>query len=282
MREDRLRALRGIRFAARFGFAIDPATRRAMDASAPHLGRLSPERVKQELDKTFEQVCRPSDALTIWQKSGAFAALIPALAELPAEALSVPDFTARPGLARRPARRAIRYAALLAPLGAQRTEAVLVQLRSAKHEVRAVGDLVAAWQANGATIGAVISRPGAPDDASVRRWVASVSRLAVGSFMRLASATWAVERAANRPAPSPSAVRRLYRRMLKTALRDPIDLGGLAVDGDDLRRAGIPAGPGLGKILQSLLATVIEDPTRNTPDWLLREAARLQGDATPR
>jgi hypothetical protein len=31
-----------------------------------------------------------------------------------------------------------------------------------------------------------------------------------------------------------------------------------------------------------LLATVIEDPTRNTPDWLLREAARLQGDATPR
>jgi hypothetical protein len=100
--------------------------------------------------------------------------------------------------------------------------------------------------------------------------------------MRLASAMWAVDRAANRPAPSSSAVRRLHRRMLKTALRDPIDLGGLAVDGDDLRRAGIPAGPGLGKILQSLLATVIEDPTRNTPDWLLREAARLQGDATPR
>jgi hypothetical protein len=159
---------------------------------------------------------------------------------------------------------------------------VLVQLRSAKHEVRAVGDLVAAWQANGATIGGAISRPGEPDDASVRRWVASVSRLAVGSFMRLASAMWAVDRAANRPAPSSSAVRRLHRRMLKTALRDPIDLGGLAVDGDDLRRAGIPAGPGLGKILQSLLATVIEDPTRNTPDWLLREAARLQGDATPR
>jgi tRNA nucleotidyltransferase (CCA-adding enzyme) len=282
MREDRLRALRGIRFAARFGFAIDPATRRAMDASAPHLGRLSPERVKQELDKTFEQVCRPSDALTIWQKSGAFAALIPALASLPAEALTVPDFTARPGLERRPARRAIRYAALLAPLGRQRTEAVLVQLRSAKHEVRAVSDLVAAWQANGATIGPAISRPGAPDDASVRRWVASVSRLAVGSFMRLASAMWAVDRAANRPAPSPSAVRRLHRRMLKTALRDPIDLGGLAVDGDDLRRAGIPAGPGLGKILQSLLATVIEDPARNTPDWLLREAARLNGDAAPR
>lgn len=282
MREDRLRALRGIRFAARFGFTIDDATRRAMEASAPYLGRLSPERVKQELDKTFEQVCRPSDALLVWQKTGAFASLIPPLANLPEEALTVPDFTAQPGPERRPARRAIRYAALLAPLGAQGAESVLFGLRSSKHETRAVAELVAAWQANGSSIAAAISGSTAPDDASVRRWVASISRLAVGSFMRLAAATWAADLSVNRPAPGPEAVRRLHRRMLATALRDPIDLGGLAVDGDDLRRAGIPAGPGLGKILQSLLAAVIEDPARNTPDWLLREAARLHGDATPR
>src|SRR3954467_4313092 len=80
MREDRLRALRAIRFAARFGFAIDPQTRRAIENSAPYLGRLSPERVKQELDKTMEQVRRPSDALTLWVASGAFETLIPELA----------------------------------------------------------------------------------------------------------------------------------------------------------------------------------------------------------
>ncbi|HWH53798.1 MAG TPA: CCA tRNA nucleotidyltransferase, partial [Gemmatimonadaceae bacterium] len=56
MREDRLRAIRAIRFAARFGFSIDEPTMRAITASAPFLGRLSPERVKQELDKTMEQV----------------------------------------------------------------------------------------------------------------------------------------------------------------------------------------------------------------------------------
>jgi len=56
MREDRLRALRAIRFAARFGFTIDPPTYAAIEASAPFLRRLSPERVKQELDKTLEQV----------------------------------------------------------------------------------------------------------------------------------------------------------------------------------------------------------------------------------
>src|SRR6266566_523435 len=46
MREDRLRALRGIRFAARFDFRLDPATRAAIERSAPHLTRLSAERVQ--------------------------------------------------------------------------------------------------------------------------------------------------------------------------------------------------------------------------------------------
>jgi tRNA nucleotidyltransferase/poly(A) polymerase len=63
MREDRLRALRAIRFAARFGFDIDLDTWRAIVTSAPHLSRLSPERVKQELEKTMEQVDHPSRAL---------------------------------------------------------------------------------------------------------------------------------------------------------------------------------------------------------------------------
>jgi tRNA nucleotidyltransferase (CCA-adding enzyme) len=68
----------------------------------------------------------------------------------------------------------------------------------------------------------------------------------------------------------------MYRRMVRSAFHDAIDLGSLAIDGDDLRRAGIPAGPGLGKILQALLSAVIDDPSRNDADWLLQEAHRLQ------
>ena len=277
MREDRLRALRGIRFAARFGFAIEPATRQAMDASAPFLGRLSPERVKQELDKTLEQVRRPSDALAIWKESGAFASLIPALSGVSRSALAVPDFVARPGPARRPARRSIRYAGLLATLSPSVAERVLVGLRSSKAESRTVMELVAAWHAHGPALAAALDNGQAPSDGTVRRWVAGISRLAVGSFMRLVRAMWCAERAAGRAAPSESAVRDLYRRMLVVALRDPIDLGSLAVDGEDLRRAGIPVGPGLGKILQALLAAVIDDPARNTPDWLIGEATRIHG-----
>ena len=99
--------------------------------------------------------------------------------------------------------------------------------------------------------------------------------------MRLASAMWAAARANGRPAPTTQAVRALHRRMLVVAFRDPLDLGSLAVDGDDLRRAGIPAGPELGKILRSLMTAVIDDPGRNTTDWLLQEAKRLHTSGEP-
>ena len=110
----------------------------------------------------------------------------------------------------------------------------------------------------------------------MRRWVAAIGRLTVGPFMRLANGIWSARRQFDGAAPSPRAIRMLHRRMLRSAFGDAIDLGSLAVDGDDLRRAGIPAGPGLGKILQALLAGVLEEPSRNQTDWLLQEALRLQ------
>jgi hypothetical protein len=70
-------------------------------------------------------------------------------------------------------------------------------------------------------------------------------------------------------------VRALYKRMLAAAMRDPIQLADLAVDGSDLVAIGMPAGPIIGKILHALLESVLEDPSRNTRDWLLQEAKRL-------
>lgn len=271
MREDRLRALRAIRFAARFGFRIDDATYRAIEASAPYLGRLSPERVKQELDKTMEQVARPSVAFLTWQATGAFATLLPALASASAEALSVPDFLAMPGLARRPVRRTLRFAGLLASLDPADAMRSMISLRSAKHEVQLVEQLAGRWS----RYGEEIARTTSPSDADVRRWVAGIGRLQVGAFMRLAAAIWAAGRARGRVVPSARFACSLYRRMLRSAFSDPIDLGSLAVDGDDLRAAGIAPGPVLGKILHALLERVIEDPGRNTRDWLLREAREL-------
>jgi tRNA nucleotidyltransferase (CCA-adding enzyme) len=274
MREDRLRALRAIRFAARFGFEIAPATRRAIETSAPYLGRLSPERVKQELDKTMEQVVRPSEALKVWRATGAFDTLIPELAKATDRDLLVIDCLAQPGLARRPNRRTLRFAGMLASLEGKVAAKVMTALRSSRAEVQGVEQLVDRAGRFGAPIGQRLLH-GTPADGEIRRWVAGIGRLQVGAVLRLIAARWSADRLSGISAPDAAAVRWLYRRMLRSAFRDPLDVGSLAIDGDDLRSAGIPPGPALGKILAALVDRVIEDPSRNTRDWLLREAAVL-------
>lgn len=49
--EDALRILRGVRFAAQLGFAIEPETAAAMKACAPLVDQVSAERIKTEVEK---------------------------------------------------------------------------------------------------------------------------------------------------------------------------------------------------------------------------------------
>ena len=49
--EDKLRMLRAVRFAARYGFEIEPATLAAIRKLAPQIQQVSPERVRDELTK---------------------------------------------------------------------------------------------------------------------------------------------------------------------------------------------------------------------------------------
>lgn len=48
-REDHLRMMRAVRFAARFGFRVEPATASAIEANAERIGKISPERIRDEL-----------------------------------------------------------------------------------------------------------------------------------------------------------------------------------------------------------------------------------------
>ncbi len=54
--EDKLRMLRAVRFAARFGFTIDPATRTAISQHASDLGVVSGERIAMELSKMLDSI----------------------------------------------------------------------------------------------------------------------------------------------------------------------------------------------------------------------------------
>jgi poly(A) polymerase len=53
--EDKLRMLRSVRFAARFGYAIDPRTFRAIQELAPRICQVSHERVRDELSKMLTE-----------------------------------------------------------------------------------------------------------------------------------------------------------------------------------------------------------------------------------
>lgn len=52
--------------------------------------------------------------------------------------------------------------------------------------------------------------------------------------------------------------------------KDPLALKDLAVGGRDLIGAGMKPGKELGAVLEALLFAVLEDPARNTREWLLR------------
>jgi poly(A) polymerase len=56
--EDKLRVLRGVRFAARFNFEIDPATWEAICAGAPRIHVVSAERIRDELVKILTHPSR--------------------------------------------------------------------------------------------------------------------------------------------------------------------------------------------------------------------------------
>jgi tRNA nucleotidyltransferase (CCA-adding enzyme) len=283
MREDRLRALRAIRFAARLGFTIDAGTWNAILKIAPQLRRLSAERVKQELEKTMDQLPRPSAALALWRESGALSVLVPALANVNGLTLTAVDCVPAPpsGVApRQRARRIARFAVLFSGLDGAAAGVALASLRFSKADATAVTTVVERWRAAGPAMERALSRGEPVDDAAVRRWVADIGRINVPLVMRVASALWSARRDASEPAPDARAVRSLYRRLLRIRVRDPVELSDLSVDGDDLRRAGIPPGPVLGKILQALLDRVIRDPSLNTPGWLVEEARRLYRTAT--
>ncbi len=53
--EDKLRMLRAVRFAARLGFSIEPATAAAIKALAPQIDQVSCERIREELTKILTE-----------------------------------------------------------------------------------------------------------------------------------------------------------------------------------------------------------------------------------
>ena len=246
--EDALRILRLYRFAARFGFAIDPPTAQAAQELCAHLDCVSVERIEEELAKLLSA---PAPAAYLDEKI-----LGVVLPELSPEALAA----AKPVVDACPAgERAlpVRLAALLLSLGEDGTRRTLRRLRCSNACIEETAVLVRE------------AVPGVPVSLNIyaRRLLGKYNLCTVQRIAALGTALQP-ERAADFAALS--------------ELAEQLDADGvccrvsqLAVNGRDLMAAGVPAGPGIRKVLEALLDGVIREEYPNERQALLAAVQQL-------
>jgi poly(A) polymerase len=80
-REDKLRMVRAVRFAARFGYAIEAATLQAIRKLAPEITQVSMERVRDELTKILTEGAARR-GLELLDQTGLLAHLLPEIARM--------------------------------------------------------------------------------------------------------------------------------------------------------------------------------------------------------
>ena len=302
--EDALRILRLYRFAARFGFAIDPATGAAARALGPHLDCVSAERIQEELLKLLAAP-RPGSYL----EPAVLAVILPELEpekqpERFAELCRTID-RIEPTAENVPA----RLAALLWPLGEAGARKALRKLKCSNALTDEVTALV------GGSVGSFLL--GHETGHSIARPIACGNRVPPQRTVLGETPDTPVQTPCGTPlseeeAPgTPGSDQTLMAKRLLgryelptiqrlTALcsaRHPEQTGAfaalqaeaeqltaenaccrvsqLAVNGRDLMAAGVRPGPGLRQVLNALLEAVITGQTPNEKDALLAAAAQF-------
>ncbi|HEX2209264.1 MAG TPA: CCA tRNA nucleotidyltransferase [Longimicrobium sp.] len=272
-REDRLRVLRALRFAGRFGLRIEDATWQAAREAAPELVHLSAERVREELLKVLRQVKPPSVSLRLYAESGALEYLYPELQACTGVADGDGDLWTHllRTVDRIPKHRtALRIPALLhdvgkpvdpsdhASTGAALAHRMMKRLKFSNAETDRAVHLVAQH--------ADFPVPDAPSP-ELRRWLRRIGREFVNDLFRLRIADL---RARSDYDPRLEATNRLWRRVRGELGRAaPLEIGDLAIGGAELRALGIPPGPLYGEILRDLLERVTDDPSLNDRETLM-------------
>lgn len=247
--EDALRILRLYRFAARFSFAIDPATGQAARALCRHLDCVSEERIAEELSRLLA-----APAPGAYLEAEVLAVIFPELdaAELP-ESRRILD-ALEPGMEHVP----VRLAALLCPLGEAGARAALKRLKCSNTLTGTVATLVRE---------AAAGMPGAALTLTARRFLSRYDLATITDLTALCSAQHPEQ------AEAFAALQQEAARLVETNACCRINQ--LAVNGRDLMDAGIRPGPGLRRVLDALLEQVLTGQLPNEKAALLAAAAQV-------
>ena len=291
-REDALRLLRAVRFAAELGFSIEPATAQAIQAEARLLEEIAPERIRDELVKLI-MAPKAANGVRMLEAYGLLAHIIPELREgigcgqnkhhiytVFDHNIRALDYAAAQGYPLH-----VRLGALLHDVGKQRTKrgegfdstfynhevvggrmtrAIMERLKFPKEVADAVTHLVRQHL--------FYYNVGEVSAAGVRRFIARVGIEMVDDILKVREAD---RIGSGVPKAFPYKLRHL-QFMIEKVRHDPVHPKMLALRGDELMRLlGVPAGPMVGQILRILLDEVLEEPSRNAMEYLTVRAKEL-------
>jgi tRNA nucleotidyltransferase (CCA-adding enzyme) len=292
--EDALRMLRAVRIAAELDFALDGATAAGIATTADKLAQISRERVRDELIRILESD-RPMQALFVAQKLGILKYIIPELEEgIGCAQNQAHSFDVFEHLLRAMQHAAdqrwpldVRLAALLHDVGkpatrrwsdekadwtfyghdvvsARMTKKILAGLHFPKDLSRKVEDLVR-WHM-------FFSDPDTITLSAVRRVITRVGKENIQDLLNLRVCD---RIGTGRPKAHPFRLRK-YMSMVDEAMRDPISVGMLKIDGKRIMEISRMApGPRIGWVLHALLEEVLDGPQKNTQEYLENRTREL-------
>jgi tRNA nucleotidyltransferase (CCA-adding enzyme) len=282
-RDDPLRILRGVARCSLDGLQPDTVTRELMTTAAPRIAELSAERIREELERVLAGR-GAVDALRLARDVGALAVAAPEWAPcigldqqsetqaytLDEHILHVLDAAIADDAAREPRLAAFWHdvgkphapgAQAHADEGTRITRRALRRLTYDNDTVAVVTALIREHS---------YSEDREPSPRAARVFLARVGRDRARD--QLALRRW--DRA-GRGVPIPPqkvAARERFEQLVEQEWGQPVELADLAVRGDDLIAAGVSEGPAVGAALRRLLAAVVDDPSLNERDTLLRLA----------
>lgn len=241
--EDALRILRAIRFSAQLGFAIEGRTYEAIRAIAPNMVHVSKERIQAELTKLLLSP-HPGHISMVYE-TGISPYVSETFHKVPL--LGMPSVPAQV-----PPVRHMRWAAFLRKCMPDEAVKILKDLKLDNDTINRVRTLIS-WQDYGL----------GPDKYSIR---IAMSRMEPDLFDDLLEFRMCLSEAGARQDLGHTAL--LVDEIRRAG--DCISLKTLAVGGNDIIKAGIRPGREVGLTLARLLEMVLEDPARNTKEYLLQ------------
>ena len=257
-REDALRMLRCVRFAAQLGFAIEDQTWAALCTNVALIRKISVERIREELEKTWLAPFQEKTPL-LWE-SGLLRRVDPFLDDC----LQSRREVILQQLAACPRDALLRWCIVLQAATPQDARDFCKRMKFDNHTKSRVCLLLEQLAED------------APTDAyAMRKRLSSIGAEAMRQLLTI--------QAILRPLSPHAVSRALLEKILADG--DCLGLKTLCLTGKDLMQLGAPHGKLLGEVLGQLLEFVLEEPSRNTRQCLTARALALleeknrQGDA---